>query len=94
MRMAAAWRCALNDRHAFGYSGGMNPLSRDEITRLSPPERLALIGELWDSMSDADLGISPAQQRELKRRLASFDQDKAHAVTWEHLKAELAARAS
>ena len=72
----------------------MNPLSRDEITRMSPPERLALIGELWDSMTDAELGMSPAQQRELARRLASFDQDKSQAVTWEHLKAELAARAS
>ena len=61
----------------------MPTLTRDEIASLEPAERLALIGELWDSMSDADLGISPAQQRELKRRLASFDQDKAHAVTWE-----------
>lgn len=34
----------------------MNPLSRDGITRMSPSERLALIGELWDSMTDADLG--------------------------------------
>ena len=72
----------------------MNPLSRDEIIRMSPPERLALIGELWDSMTDAELAMSPAQQRELTRRLGSFDQDKSQAVTWESLKAELAARAS
>jgi len=72
----------------------MNPLSRDEISRMSPPERLALIGELWDSMTDAELAMSSAQQRELTRRLASFDQDKSQAVTWESLKAELAARAS
>jgi len=61
---------------------------------MSPPERLALIGELWDSMTDAELAMSSAQQRELTRRLASFDQDKSQAVTWESLKAELAARAS
>ncbi len=61
---------------------------------MSRPERLALIGELWDSLSDAELGISPAQKHELTRRLASFDQDKSQAVTWEHLKAELVAHAS
>ena len=41
-----------------------------------------------------ECSVSPAQQRELTRRLASFDQDKPQAVTWEHLKAELAVRAS
>jgi len=61
---------------------------------MSPLERLALIGELWDSMTDGELGISPAQQRELTRRLGSFDQDEAQAVTWESLEAELAARAT
>jgi len=27
-------------------------LTRDEITRLSPDERLALIAQLWDSLED------------------------------------------
>jgi putative addiction module component (TIGR02574 family) len=70
----------------------MTTLTHDEITRLSPPERLALIGDLWDSIDDAELPTPPAQQRELSRRLASFEHDRAQAVTWEHLKAELAAR--
>jgi len=39
----------------------MNPLSRDEFSRMSPPERLAVIGELWDIMTDAELALSPAQ---------------------------------
>ena len=70
----------------------MPTLTRDEITRLSPPERLALIGDLWDSMSDAELPTAYPQQCELERRLASFDQDRAQAVSWEQLKVELAAR--
>ena len=53
-----------------------------------------LIGELWDSFSDAELPLPPSQQDELKRRLASFEQDRSYAVSWEQLKAELAARAS
>ena len=72
----------------------MTTLTHDEIIKLSPPERLTLISDLWDSITDADLLTPPAQRRELERRLASFDQDRAHAVSWEQLKAELAARTS
>ena len=71
----------------------MPTLTRDEITRLSPPERLALIGDLWDSISDVELPSPSVQQRELERRLATFNQDREQAVSWEQLKAELAARA-
>ena len=71
----------------------MPALTQDEIAKLSPPERLALIGDLWDSLGDAELPIPLPQQRELERRLASFERDQSQSVTWEELKAELAARA-
>ena len=71
----------------------MSNLTQDVISRLSPPERLALIGELWDSIADADLPVPPAQVQELQRRMASFEQDKAQAHDWEQVKTELAARA-
>jgi putative addiction module component (TIGR02574 family) len=67
-------------------------LNHDEITRLRPEERLALISDLWDSIGDADLPTPPAQRRELERRLADFDNDLDKAMSWEDLKAELAAR--
>jgi putative addiction module component (TIGR02574 family) len=67
-------------------------LTPDEVTRLSIRERLDLIGQLWDSLADADLPLTGAQKVELERRLGSFDDDHAHAVTWDQLKAELAAR--
>ena len=70
----------------------MQPLSADEILRLSPEERLALIGQLWDSLADADVSLSEAQQAELARRLSGLDQDRAKAVTWAQLRAELARR--
>jgi putative addiction module component (TIGR02574 family) len=53
----------------------MGSLSSDQLARLSPEERLALIGELWDSLSDADVPLPEAQQAELSRRLSSLDQD-------------------
>jgi putative addiction module component (TIGR02574 family) len=70
----------------------MPSLTRDEISRLSAPERLALIGDIWDSFSDAELPTPPAQRQELARRLASLEQETAQAVSWEDLRAELAAR--
>ena len=67
-------------------------LTQDEITRLSPGERLRLIEQLWESLSDADIPLTPAQQAEVERRLATFEHDRAQAVTWDSLKAELARR--
>jgi putative addiction module component (TIGR02574 family) len=70
----------------------MSTLTPEEITRLSPRERLNLIGALWDSFADAELALTQAQAAELERRLLSFERDRESAVTWEELKAELASR--
>jgi putative addiction module component (TIGR02574 family) len=67
-------------------------LTSDEITRLSPDERLALIAQLWDSLDDHQVQLTPAQQAELQRRLATLDHDRTRTVTWETLKAELERR--
>jgi putative addiction module component (TIGR02574 family) len=72
----------------------MRMLSAEEIARLSPEERLALIGDLWDSLRDADIPLSGAQRVALKRRLTTFDEDRIHAVTWEQLRAKLEGRSS
>jgi putative addiction module component (TIGR02574 family) len=64
-------------------------LTHDEIIRLSPDERLALIAQLWDSLDDNQVQLTPAQQAELERRLATLDRDRTQSVTWETLKAEL-----
>jgi putative addiction module component (TIGR02574 family) len=77
---------------SHAYSFPMPILTSGEISRQSAPERLALIGELWDSLGDAEMPTSSAQHLELKRRLASFDHDQPQAMSWEQLKAELAAR--
>ena len=67
-------------------------LTHDKITRLSPDERLALIAQLWDSLDDHQVQLTPSQLAELERRLATLDQDHAQSVTWETLKAELEQR--
>lgn len=66
----------------------MSDASDIAITKMSAEERLTLIHELWDSLSDAEAPMTPAQRAELQRRLASFEEDKREAVAWERLKAE------
>lgn len=70
----------------------MELLNHDELVRLTPPERLALISQLWDSLEDDHLPVTAAQRAELDRRLATLDQDRREGITWAVLKAELEQR--
>lgn len=70
----------------------MHILTQDELARLTPPERLALISQLWDSLEDEQLSLTASQQAELDRRLDTLDQDRREGITWEALKAELEQR--
>lgn len=68
-------------------------MTHDDIVCMTAPEKLALIGELWDSLSEAETPLPMPQFQELQRRMVSFDHDRVHAISWEHLKAELVERA-
>ena len=50
---------------------------REELFKLSAAERLELVEELWDSLSDDDeaLALTPEQREDLERRLAEADAD-------------------
>jgi len=67
-------------------------LSPEEITRLTPDERLALIAALWDSLEDDQLPLTRAQEVELERRLLTLESDRGAGLTWDALKAELEQR--
>ena len=70
----------------------MKMISRDDIADMTAAERLDLIGELWDSLTDEQVQLTPGQIAEIDRRLDSFDEDKKHAITWQEFEAKLAAR--
>ena len=70
----------------------MELLTADEIVRLTPPERMALIAQLWDSLEHEQLPLTKAQAAELEHRLTSLDEDRRNGVTWASLKAELEQR--
>jgi putative addiction module component (TIGR02574 family) len=63
-----------------------------ELARLSPRQRLDLIESFRESMEDEDLPVADAQRAELDRRIAGFDQDQRHTISWDYLKAELRQR--
>jgi len=70
----------------------MDVLSHDELVRLTPSERLALISQLWDSLEDQQIPLTAAQQVELDCRLETLDRDRRDGITWEALKADLQQR--
>ena len=75
---------------SFGSGKGFATiLATLDISSLTPRERLDLISELWDSLSAADVKLTPAHEAELGRRLASFDADRRDAVACEDIDAEL-----
>lgn len=70
----------------------MELLTPDEIVRLTPPERLALIAQLWDGLEHEHLPLTGAREAEIERRLSSLDEERSNGVTWASLKAELEQR--
>ena len=70
----------------------MAALNQDDLSRLTPPERLALISELWDSLDSDQLPLTAAQRTELDRRLETLDEDRRQGIAWPVLKSELERR--
>jgi len=66
-------------------------LPEADIKLLSIPDRLDLIGRLWDSIPDsADaLPVPDSHRQEVERRLAAADADPGAAIPWEQVKARL-----
>ena len=46
-----------------------------DYKKLSPEERLDLIGEIWDSLENEQIPISPELQAELDRRLDDLERN-------------------
>jgi len=66
------------------------------IDKLDVEERLKLIGEIWDSVSEeaGDLSLSPEMKEELDKRLAAADANPEASVPWEDVKKRVLDRIS
>ncbi|HKP52821.1 MAG TPA: addiction module protein [Chloroflexia bacterium] len=56
----------------------------EEILQLSVPERLRLVEEIWDTISDTpeELPLSEAQREEIERRLEAYEQRPEEGRPW------------
>jgi len=55
---------------------------RLDVKRLSPEERLELIEELWDSLSEEDIRLTSEQLEELERRRARLEREGPRGRPW------------
>ena len=60
----------------------------EQVKKLSIPERIALVEEIWDSIAEDNgcFELTEAQKRELDRRIESFRANPSQGRTWEEIK--------
>ena len=58
--------------------------TRDRSNITNSDERLALIEQLWDSLENYLVQMTPAQEAELERRLRTVDHGRVRSVTGKH----------
>ena len=63
---------------------------RSEIKKLSIPERILLVEDIWDSIATENeaFELSQSQKDELDKRSFSFEQNPSQGRTWQEIKAE------
>ena len=69
---------------------------REELFKLPAAERLALLEELWDTLSedDAALALTDEQRADLERRLTEADADPMGGAPWEEVRERIRSRHS
>jgi len=63
-----------------------------EVLKLSPSDRLQLIEALWDTLSEADVPVTPEERTLLDERLADLEQNPDAQSSWAEVKARLEQR--
>ena len=66
----------------------------EQAKKLSIPERIALVEEIWDSIAEESgcFEITDAQKEELDRRLQSFRANPSQGRTWEEIKKDFTSK--
>ena len=63
--------------------------SRIDLSKLIPAERISLIDDLWESLSDeVALPISPSLGRELDRRVEEAQRSPEEGRSWETIRSD------
>jgi len=69
-------------------------LTRDDIERLTPEEKILLVEEIWESLGSKpeNVPVSEAEKEELERRFAEHQRDPDAAISLAEFKERLAKR--
>ena len=67
----------------------MSSLPLDAILRLSVPERIQIVEDIWDSIAATpeQLPLTDGQRTELDRRLEAHEADPSSALPWDEVHA-------
>jgi putative addiction module component (TIGR02574 family) len=65
-----------------------------DVSGLTSDQKLQLLEELWDSLSEDEVPITAAQREELDRRLDDLDRDGPQGIPWEDVLKRLKSNAS
>jgi putative addiction module component (TIGR02574 family) len=60
-----------------------------DITKLTPDDKLRLMAQLWDSLNDSEVALSPEQLAEIRRRLAATDANPDSLVSYAEMRRRL-----
>jgi putative addiction module component (TIGR02574 family) len=63
-----------------------------EALKLSPRDRLQLIGDLWDTLSEGEIPVTPEERALLDSRLADLETNPDAQSPWPEVKARLEQR--
>lgn len=64
-----------------------------EIARLTAPEKILLVEDIWDSIASdqSDIPVPNSHRRELDRRLADYEKNPGRLLTLEDLRRHIEA---
>lgn len=76
------------------YDDDMGNVARKDILNLSTAERIELIGDIWDSLTEVPeaIALTEAQKTELDRRLDAHDKNPAAGAPWSVVRDRIAKR--
>jgi putative addiction module component (TIGR02574 family) len=69
----------------------MKPIRLSDVLDLPVAERLALVGDIWDSIAQVPdrVDLTAAQRAELDRRLDAYRRDPSAGSPWPEVKARI-----
>lgn len=78
------------ESNCFDIMPAMQSELTEQAKKLSIPDRILLVEEIWDSIAEENQAfeLTDAQQRELDRRLESSRNNPGQGRTWDEIKAE------